>query len=219
MITNPLPLANQLTDLLQALCRIVAVEGRRLHMPRPLIALAWNRVARLANRFLALVHRLNEGKLSPVGTGRRPASRHPPTGPSWRTRHVAWLLRMMRSEVVACAGALEYYLSWPEMAELIREAPHAGRILRPLCRILDVKIPPELRLPRHPSPQPSSASQPKPARGEGEAVARPAGGRTLVRLGAGDLWRAPDALWPTREEAQKFDAKIWVLAGQAVVRR
>jgi hypothetical protein len=108
MITDPLPLANLLTDMLQALCRIVAAEGRRLHMPRPLIVLAWNRVARLANRFLSLVHRLNEGKLSAAGAARRPASRRPPTGPSWRTRHVAWLLRMMRKEVVACAGSLEY---------------------------------------------------------------------------------------------------------------
>jgi hypothetical protein len=157
MVTNPLPLANLLTDMLQALCRIVAAEGRRLHMPRPLIVLAWNRVARLANRFLSLVHRLNDGKLSPVGTARRPASRHPPTAPSWRTRHVAWLLRMMRTEVVACAGALEYYLSWPEMAELIREAPQAVRILRPLCRILGVKIPPELRLPRRAVPAPPLA--------------------------------------------------------------
>src|SRR5450759_248170 len=105
MVTNPLPLANLLTDMLQALCRIVAAEGRRLHMPRPLIVLAWNRVARLANRLLSLVHRLNEGKLPPPGAApRRPASPRPATAASWRTRHIAWLLRMMRDEVRACAG-------------------------------------------------------------------------------------------------------------------
>jgi hypothetical protein len=81
----------------------------------------------------------------------------------------------------------------PEMAALVAGAPQLGRVLRPLCRMLAVKPPAWLRLPRR--------RRPAPAR----AAARP----TPLRLGAGELWRAP-GLWETREEAQKFDAKIRV---------
>jgi hypothetical protein len=76
MLTAIPTLADHLTCLIQALCAIVLREGRRLHMPRPLIVLASNRVARLANRFIALVERFCAGALPPPGgERRRPAGR------------------------------------------------------------------------------------------------------------------------------------------------
>jgi len=164
MLTAIPTLAGHLTCLIQALCAIVLRDGRRPHVPRPLIVLANNRVARLANRFIGLVDRFCAGTLSPPGAARRrPASLQPAAGPSWRTRHVAWLLRMMKPEVANCALALQHFLSLPEMGELVGAAPQAGHILRPLCRILGVKIPPELRLPRCAAPAPPSAALPDPA--------------------------------------------------------
>ena len=81
----------------------------------------------------------------------------------------------------------------PETAAIVAVAPQLGRVLRPLCRMLAVKQPTWLRLPRR------RASKPPPR-------PRP----TIIRLGAGELWRAPGGTWETREEAQKFDAKIRV---------
>jgi hypothetical protein len=165
MLTTPLSLADQVACMIEALCKIVAREGRRLHVPRPLIVLAWNRVARLASRFLALAQRLGEGPLPPAR--RRPAApSRPAAAPAWRTRHIAWMLRLMRAEVASCAGALEHFLTLPEMAELVGAAPQAGHILRPLCRMLGVKTPPWLRLPRRASPAlpvPERAEEAQPA--------------------------------------------------------
>jgi hypothetical protein len=158
MVTVSPSLPNHLVSMIEALVKIVAREGRRLRMPRPLIVLVWSRLARLANRFLSLVDWLNAGKLPPAAR-RRPAAPRSASGPLWRTRHVAWVLRTMKPEVATCAGTLEYLLSMPEMTELIREVPQVGRILRPLCKILGVKPTAELVLPRR-APAPPSARAP-----------------------------------------------------------
>jgi hypothetical protein len=70
---------------------------------------------------------------------------------------------MMKPEVANCAMALQHFLSLPEMGELVGAAPQAGRILRPLCRILGVKVPPCLALRRRPRPSPVA---PEPAGAE-----------------------------------------------------
>jgi hypothetical protein len=165
LTTTSSSLADQVALMIEALCKIVAREGRRLHVPRPLIVLAWNRVARLANRFLSLARRLSEGPLPPAR--HRPAAPRPAAAPAWRTRHIAWLLRLMRAEVAACAGALEHFLALPEMADLVHAAPQAGRIVRPLCGILGVRPPSWLRLPRRASPAlpgPERPDEAQPAR-------------------------------------------------------
>jgi hypothetical protein len=43
-------------------------------------------------------------------------------------------------------------------------------------------------------------------------LARQAGDWKMFRVGAGEQWRGPTWMWPTHEEAQKFDIKIrvWV---------
>jgi hypothetical protein len=72
VITNALPLANQIASMVEALCKLVAREGRRLHMPRPLIVLAWNRVARLGvrrRRLMGSASRLGKNAASPTRRG------------------------------------------------------------------------------------------------------------------------------------------------------
>jgi hypothetical protein len=50
------------------------------------------------------------------------------------------------------------------MGALLFEAPEVGRILRPLCRMLGVEPPAELRLPLRPRvPRPQETSEPEPA--------------------------------------------------------
>jgi hypothetical protein len=53
-----------------------------------------------------------------------------------------------------CAESLNRLLADPEMAQLAAAAPQAGRILRPLCRMLRVKRPAYLRPPRRAPAQP-----------------------------------------------------------------
>jgi hypothetical protein len=46
---------------------------------------------------------------------------------------------------------LRHLLVLPEMAEFVAAAPEAGRIVRPLCRMLGQRPPEWLRLPRRPT--------------------------------------------------------------------
>jgi hypothetical protein len=54
------------------------------------------------------------------------------------------------------AGQVQTFLADPEAAALLEAAPQAGRILRPLCRMLAIPLPDHLRRPK-PSPEPPPA--------------------------------------------------------------
>lgn len=56
-------------------------------------------------------------------------------------------------EAHAYAVILRARLADPEFLAFIAADPRCGRILRPLCRLLGVDLPPILRLPRQPSPR------------------------------------------------------------------
>jgi hypothetical protein len=89
---------------------------------------------------------------------------------------------MMKPEVANCGLALQHFLSLPETGELVSAGPQAGRILRPLCRILGVKPPPYLTLPRHPRlprppPEPASAEETPPAGTAADEPSLPPPGR------------------------------------------
>ncbi len=58
-----------------------------------------------------------------------------------------WLRRLMPMTGES-AGGLWYLMNEAEMMEIIANAPQVGRILRPLCRILDAPLPPGLMLPK-----------------------------------------------------------------------
>ena len=61
-----------------------------------------------------------------------------------------WLLRF-GSEVACHRSQLEHWLTTnPELGKLLAAAPQAGRILRPLCHMLGIPLPPALRLPPRP---------------------------------------------------------------------
>ena len=65
---------------------------------------------------------------------------------------------------------LQTLLATPEMAELLAAAPHAVRLLRPLCRALAMEIPgcpvaprkPRTKRPRKPRPKPEPFRIPLP---------------------------------------------------------
>ena len=163
--TPPAP-AERFALIIDGLRRAVAarIAGRRL--AGPLIILICTRLGRLAGRFARLAARVAAGTAAP----RRPASPRRPTArprpASQRLpRRFAWLLPLVPGEAAAYGSQLQHLLSDPEMAALIAAAPQAGRILRPLCRMLGVRPPPAL-LPPPPAPPtaPSHAAAPAASR-------------------------------------------------------
>jgi hypothetical protein len=104
---------------------------------------------------------------------------------------------------------LEEMLEDPEMAALVAEAPQLGRTLRPLCRMLAVKPPAWLRLPRRPRRR-IEKNPPAPDWLVNEPGAElRADGSVWMRLGASTIWRPGSG--QTLEEARKFDRprRIW----------
>ncbi len=150
--------AQRLALIIEGLRRAVAAQiaGRRL--AGPFIILICSRLGRLAG----LAARVSAGT---AGPRRRAASRQPSKRPrptyQRLPRRFAWLLPLVPGEAAAYGSQLQHLLADPEMAALIAAAPQAGRILRPLCRMLGVRLPPSLRQPslRQPSlrtPRPSA---------------------------------------------------------------
>jgi len=211
----PLPtcFAERLALILAGLCRAIAERGPKAGAAAPLIGPARTRVRRLSARFLALVAAFRAGRLggpkSPGGPEARkeraqasdpvadsqPArsgvsNARPPEGPKPPSLPCGfgWMLRF--GSEVACHGSqFEHWLTTdPEVAALLKDAPQAGRILRPLCHMLGIEPPPELRLP--------------PRERQTRAVARAASGR---RAASGSRppeaasrppeWRRPVSLW------------------------
>ncbi len=100
--------------------------------------LLWNRLNRAVRRLHRVMTR-PPGKARPpqlraarTDTGRtRPASL--PAGRGWIVRELGW-------EAAAYMGYLELLLAEPEMQAVLARVPGAGRILRPLCRMLGVPV-------------------------------------------------------------------------------
>lgn len=125
-------------------------------LPSETWILLTHRISRIAQRFRALFARYQAGTLpaprpSRAGT---PSNRHPetslptprfPGGRGWIGAHI--------QAAAACTGTLDYLLlNTPQMQEFVQAAPQAGRLLRPLCRMLGLIVPDYLRLPPRPKP-------------------------------------------------------------------
>ena len=119
---------------------------------------AWTRLRRLAVRFERLVTEVRSERLGAAsGRGDRleplpSLPRFPGLSPPCRLPGgFGWLLRLA-PESGAYVGQIEYLLADPEMKALLAGSPQAGRLLRPLCRMLGIRPGPELLLPRRCAP-------------------------------------------------------------------
>ncbi len=154
------PLAHWLTLIVAGLQKAAAARAGRDHAVAPLVTLLWTRLARLTARFDALVARLTAGR-SPAGRPAAPA--RPRTRPARKApapglrlpRGQAWLIRLLPGEAASYGCQLQALLADPQMAALLAAAPEAGRILRPLCRLLAIT-------PEGPLALPSAAGKPAP---------------------------------------------------------
>ncbi|MBV8094379.1 MAG: hypothetical protein JO110_14375 [Acetobacteraceae bacterium] len=173
----PLPtgLSDRLALIIGALRGVIAAHMAKDRSAVEVLFLAWTRLGRLASRFESLVAAVRSGGLSSVRATREgsaadlelprleglPQPFRLPSG-------FGWLLPLVPGSA-AYAGQVEHLLADPEMAALLAGAPQAGRILRPLCRMLGIRPGPEL-LPPAPTPPPSPV--PAEANGPGPASVR-----------------------------------------------
>jgi hypothetical protein len=165
-------LSNRLALTLGGLYRAIAARcaGRdaAITVARPLLILLWSRLNRTVLRFASLAARAAAGRLAaprqrparpaPVSPGPVSPSSSPSPLSSPRPRQPQgffWLVRLV-PEAAAYASQLQYTLAEPEIAALLAATPQAGRILRPLCRMLGVPLPPALRLARVPRARPAN---------------------------------------------------------------
>ena len=164
----PPVLPDQLALIIEGLRRVVAeraVERYRAgdRAATLLLNLVYARLGRLFQRFALLVAAFKAGRLPAAPASRRradPDSRSSPgssRGASSRASPeklrlpggFGWLLRLVPGHWTTGYGAqLQHWLADPEVVALLKEAPQAGRILRPLLRMLRIELPPVLRLPR-----------------------------------------------------------------------
>jgi hypothetical protein len=144
--------------------------------PPLLLVHAW--LGRLVQRFAALVARAEAGTLRPPRRGRhRSPAENPPVKPRPRwPQNFAWLIKMLPYQAACFGSQLQHQFSQPEMVALLEAAPQAGRLLRPLCRMLAIDLPPALRLPPRP-PRPRKPKPPKQPRPERTCDVAPANGR------------------------------------------
>ena len=119
---------------------------------RPLFELIWSYLHRAAPRLERLLARWRAGTLGPSRPSRAGIVRQPATGRARLPNCPAWLVRLIQP-TAQFRPQLEALMARPEMIELLAAAPQAGRILRPLFRMLGTDPLPEvLRLPGAPPP-------------------------------------------------------------------
>ena len=124
---------------LQAAIAVVAARERHLTV---LLVAVWGRIGRIRTRLERLVALWRAGMLPPPRPSRAGEARA--AGRAVRAASIiprvpAWLLVAVREAGSVRAG-LENLLSEAECVEFLAACPQAGRILRPLCRMLGIGV-------------------------------------------------------------------------------
>jgi hypothetical protein len=152
--------------LIEGLCRAVAARSAGGALGGALIILIWGRLRRMAARLSRLAARVHEFP-PPAPASHRSGRSGPP--PARLPKSFGWLVRLV-PQAAASAAQLQHLLADPEFAALAAAAPQAGRILRPLCRMLGIRPPPGpltppplTRRPRPRAPAPPRRAAPGPA--------------------------------------------------------
>ena len=134
-------LSSILIDL-QAVIAAGAARDRRLTV---LLVAVWGRVARMRARLERLVALWRAGKLPKARLRQAARVRAARVVPPVRFPTIpGWLRHRLGYDVSACASQLQHALGEAECAAFLAAVPQAGRILRPLLRMLTPDAVPEL---------------------------------------------------------------------------
>ena len=150
--------AARFAALIETLCGAVAARGAKGAFGAAngaLVVLLWSRLRRAAFRFGILA----AGAPPPRRRASRPPHRAARKPALALPRRAAWLLAPV-PEASAVAGRLRDLLQTPEAQALIGSEPRVGRLLRPLCRALGLRLPACVRLPPRPRRSVPSAAAP-----------------------------------------------------------
>ena len=115
---------------------IAVVSARERHLTVLLVAV-WGRIGRMRSRLERLIRLWRAGMLPKARKSRAGEGRSSVRAPSIIPTAPGWLLMAVR-ETRVVRTQLENLLSEAEWVEFLAAAPQAGRILRPLCRMLGV---------------------------------------------------------------------------------
>ena len=148
--------------IVAALAALIARAFLRHPTRAALIVPLWRYLTRTARRFDRLMAHIAAGQLPPKRRpGTRSGSRAVPL-PSTR----AWLVIALRHEAAAFASQLQSLLAEPEAAGLLATTPAAGRLLRPLCRMLGLPAAGSPKAPGRPPTLPRGPAKPEHANPE-----------------------------------------------------
>jgi hypothetical protein len=152
--------------MIEWFCKLMAAEAYRRPEAGPFAGATWSLMLRQGRRFAALVAKWQAGTLPAVRPPRkRPASERVarPILKVVLPRGFMWFRKLFPDTATPFAGTLSHHLHDPDMAALVAAAPQAGRILRPMCRMVGLKPPPYLQLPKRPRrPRPARPAKPRP---------------------------------------------------------
>ena len=126
------------SNILSDLQAVIAAHAARNRALTVLLVAVWGRVARMRTRLERLVALWRAGKLPPPRAARVRAVAPTPSGskkPIFPTTR-AWLSHKLGYEVVAFGSQLRHLLTDADCAAFLAAVPQAGRILRPLLRML-----------------------------------------------------------------------------------
>ena len=121
---------------LQAAIAVVAARERHLTV---LLVAVWGRIGRMRTRLARLIRLWRAGMLPKPRRSRAGEVRTRISSTSVIPTAPAWLLVAVR-EAAPLGAQLENLLSQAECAAFLAAVPQAGRILRPLCRMLGVGV-------------------------------------------------------------------------------
>ena len=148
-ITPPSPFPSLLA-VLHALRAAVGGWEKQWVFNHVLALLLHRRLGEVATKIERLMARFRAGRLwrrVGVARGRRVGR----TGVRIWPRRFGWLVRAASFQAAGYGSQLRQILEQPEMVELLKAAPQAARMLRPVCRMLAIEtsllqpgaIPPE----------------------------------------------------------------------------
>ena len=194
------PAVDRFALIIGALHQAVAARGPVIGV---IVCLICTRLSRAGQRFAKLAARVRSGALPAAARAAadpaescadRQAKRRKSDDPADRRadrraerlpRGFAWLFRLVPAST-ALASQMNYLLSDPEMVALLAAAPQMGRLLRPLCQMLGIRLSDHPLLQRTPrrraaaspadalAPERSSARATQATRRSRRRAARPA---------------------------------------------
>jgi len=129
-----------LSVVLHALRGAVGGWGLRGHFGHALAMLLYRRLGEICGKIERLAARFQAGRLVRRVPRATASLRHvAKTGARIWPGRFGWLVRRASYQAAGYGAQLRQILGQPEMVELLKAAPQAARILRPVCRMLAIE--------------------------------------------------------------------------------